>query len=185
MGAKSLAFAPTIYFISMVLHFFYCLSYFYLTLSSIYILLILPIMYFTTTSILLLLSILSASTSAQGLTQNQTCANACTAAQACDHQCAPGTSYNVEANTNDYVDCLCQTGCLCNAEICLQCCDAAGVNGADSDSCPFIQLAAGNVLAVCSVVSQPFFAPFVHATSAIPISLFLTCSVGFSVRFGC
>lgn len=117
-------------------------------------------MYFTNTSILLLLlSILSASTSAQGLTQNQTCANACTAAQACDSQCSPGTSYDVDANTNAYVECLCQSGCLCNAEICLQCCDAAGVNGAGPDSCPFIQLAAGNVLAYCSVVSRPFSLP--------------------------
>ena len=117
-------------------------------------------MHFTNTSILLLLlSILSASTSAQGLTQNQTCANACTAAQACDHQCVPGTSYNAEADTNVYVECLCQSGCLCNAEICLQCCDAAGVNGAGPDSCPFIQLAAGNVLDYCSVVSRPFFLP--------------------------
>lgn len=109
-------------------------------------------MHFTDTSILLLLlSILSASTSAQGLTQNQTCANACTAAQACDHQCVPGTSYNADADTIAYEECLCQSGCLCNAEICLQCCDAAGVNGAGPDSCPYIQLAAGNVLAYCSV----------------------------------
>ncbi len=144
----------------MIIHSFYCLCYFYLTLSSIYIFLILPIMPFTdTTSILLLLFILSASTAGQGLTQNQTCANACTAAQACDHQCVPGTSDNAEADTNAYVDCLCQSGCLCNAEICLQCCEAAGVNGADSDSCPFIQLAAGDVLAYCSVVSRPFFLP--------------------------
>lgn len=116
-------------------------------------------MHFTDTSILFLLSILSASTSAQGLTQNQTCANACTAAQACDHQCVPGTSYDIQADTNAYADCLCQSGCLCNAEICLQCCDAAGVNGAGPDTCGFIQLAAGNVLAYCSVVSRPFFLP--------------------------
>ncbi len=143
-------------------------------------------MHFTNTSILLLLSILSASTSAQGLTQNQTCANACTAAQACDSQCDPGTSYNVDANINAYVECLCQSGCLCNAEICLQCCDAAGVNGAGSDSCPFIQLAAGNVLDYCSVVSRPFFFPsFVPVTMAIPVCLFLTCLIRVSVRFEC
>ena len=114
-------------------------------------------MHFTNTSMLLLLSILSASTAGQGLTQNQTCANACAIAQACDSQCAPGTSYNVDANINIYVECLCQSGCLCNAEICLQCCEAAGVNGADSDSCPYIQLAAGNVLFFCRGVSRPFF----------------------------
>ena len=126
-------------------------------------------MNFTNTSILLLLSILSASTSAQGLTQNQTCANACTAAEACDHQCVPGTSYDIDANTNAWLECLCQSGCLCNAEICLQCCDAAGVDGAGPDSCPYIQLAAGNVLAVCSAVSRPF--PFLPASNNGPIRL--------------
>lgn len=119
-------------------------------------LLILPVMHFTNTSILLLLSILLASASAQGLTQNQTCANACTIAEACDYQCAPGTSYNLDANTYAYVECLCQSGCLCSAEICLQCCDAAGVNGAGPATCPFLQLAAADVLAVCSLVSRPF-----------------------------
>ena len=143
-------------------------------------------MHFTNTSIiLLLLSIRSACTSAQELTQNQTCANACTAAQACDHQCVPGTTYNVDVNTNVYVECLCQSGCLCNAEICLQCCDAAGVDGAGPDSCPFIQLAAGNVLAVCSVVSRPIFPSFVRVTMAIPVCLFPTCLIGVSVRFEC
>ncbi|KAK0507549.1 hypothetical protein JMJ35_010072 [Cladonia borealis] len=107
-------------------------------------------MHFTNTSILLLLSILSASTSAQGLTQNATCANACTAARACDSQCAPGTSYDIDANTDAYVECLCQSGCLCNAEICLQCCDAAGVNGAGPDSCPYLQPPSSNVLYICS-----------------------------------
>ena len=130
-------------------------------LSSSQVLIILPSMHFVIASVLFLSSIFSASTSAQGLTQNQTCANACTAAQACDHQCVPGTTYDVTANTNTYVDCLCQSGCLCNAEICLQCCDAAGVNGAGPDTCPFIQLAAGNVVAYCSVVSRPFFFPSV------------------------
>ena len=111
---------------------------------------------FTRTSMLLVfLATFSAFTSAQGLNQNQTCANACTAAQACDHQCDSGTTYNLDTNYDIYVDCLCQSGCLCNAEICLQCCEAAGDNGADSDSCPFIQLAAGNVLLVCSIVSLP------------------------------
>ena len=122
-------------------------------------------MHFANTSILILLSILSASTSAQGLTQNQTCANACTAAQACDHQCVPGTSYDVDANTHAYDECLCQSGCLCNAEICLQCCDVGGGNGAGPDSCPFIQLAAGNVLDYCGVVSRPFFLPSFLPTS--------------------
>ena len=140
----------------------------------------------TSTPILLLfLSIVSASTPAQGLTQNQTCANACTAAQACDHQCDPGTSYNADADTNVYVECLCQSGCLCNAEICLQCCDAAGVNGAGPESCPFIQLAAGNVLAYCSGVSRPFFLSFVREKMTIPVCLFLTCLIGVSVRFDC
>ena len=98
----------------------------------------------------------SAFTSAQGLNQNQTCANACAAAQACGFQCNPGTTYNPETNTDIWIDCLCQSGCLCNAEICLQCCEAAGDNGADSDSCPIIQLAAGDVLNICSTVSLPF-----------------------------
>ncbi|KAM0794888.1 hypothetical protein BDR22DRAFT_826510 [Usnea florida] len=106
---------------------------------------------FTSTSMLLVFLVaLSTFTSAQRLNQNQTCANACTAAQACDFQCAPGTTYNLDTDTEIYIDCLCQNGCLCNAEICLQCCEAAGVNGADPNSCPFIQLWAGNVLAVCS-----------------------------------
>ena len=112
-------------------------------------------MHFTNTPLSLLLSCIffSASTSAQGLNQNQTCANACTAAQACDHQCEPGTTYDPIVNTNIWADCLCQSGCLCTAEICLQCCEAAGVNGADAESCPFLNLPAANVLDVCTFVS--------------------------------
>lgn len=123
-----------------------------------------PVMHSTLTSILLILpSIFSTSTSAQGLTQNQTCANACTAAQACDHQCAPGTGYDPYANTNIFIACLCQKGCLCNAEICLQCCDAAGGAGNYDPvlglafSCGLAQLGAGNVVDVCSVVSRLIF----------------------------
>ena len=108
-------------------------------------------------SILLVLS--SISTSAQGLTQNQTCANACTAAQACDYQCDPGSGNDPYADTDLYVSCLCQSGCLCNAEICLQCCEAAGNSDPDFQSCPFIQLAAGNVLGYCSIVSMTVFFP--------------------------
>ena len=121
-------------------------------------------MHSTLTSILLILpSIFSTFTSAQGLTQNQTCANACTAAQACDHQCAPGTGPDPYADTNIWIACLCQSGCLCNAEICLQCCDAAGGAGDYSPvlglafSCGLSQLGAGNVVDVCSIVSRPFF----------------------------
>lgn len=114
-----------------------------------------------TFKLFILPSIFSTFTSAQGLTQNQTCANACTAAQACDHQCAPGTGYDAYANTNIYIACLCQSGCLCNAEICLQCCDAAGGAGnynpalGLASSCGLSQLGAENVVDVCSVVSRP------------------------------
>ena len=116
-------------------------------------------MYFSYTfSILLTLpSIYSVSTSAQALTQNQTCANACTAAQACDHQCVPGTGNDPYVNTDIYNSCLCQSGCLCNAEICVQCCEAGGNNDPEFQSCPFIQLAAGDVLAYCSIVSAAIF----------------------------
>ena len=138
----------------MIIHPFSCLCSFYLTLSSNQILLILSVMHSINTSILLFLSILLASTSAQGLTQNQTCANVCTAAEACNVQCAPGTSNDAEADEDAWYDCLCQSGCLCNAEICLQCCDAAAGNGAGSDSCPFITLATTNVLDFCSLVSR-------------------------------
>ena len=114
-------------------------------------------MHFTHPSVLLILPLIfSTYISAQGLNQNQTCANACTAAEACDHQCSPGTGYDPIANTNLYVDCLCQSGCLCTAEICLQCCEAAGNADPDFPSCPFIQLAAGNVLGYCTVVSRQF-----------------------------
>ena len=117
-------------------------------------------MYFTHTfSIFLALSSISISTLAQGLTQNQTCANACTAAQACDHQCEPGSGNDPYADADIYVSCLCQSGCLCNAEICVQCCEAAGNNDPEFQSCPFIQLAAGDVLAYCSLVSMVVF-PF-------------------------
>ena len=114
-------------------------------------------MHFTPSSMLLIFLVtFSAIASAQELNQNQTCANACNAAGACNGQCTPGTTYNPQTNTDIWTDCLCQSGCLCNAEICLQCCEAAGVNGADSDSCPFIQLLAANVLNICSIVSLPF-----------------------------
>ena len=116
------------------------------------------VVYFTHTLRILFIPS-SISTSAQGLTQNQTCAGACTAAQACDHQCVPGSRNDPYANTDIYVSRLSQSGCLCNVEICLQCCEAAGNNDPDFQSCPFIQLAAGSVLAYCSVVSVPIF-PF-------------------------
>ena len=114
-------------------------------------------MHFTTTSIFLFFFVtFSAFTSAQELNQNQTCANACTVANSCDLQCTTGTTYYSETDTDIYVDCLCQSGCLCNAEICLQCCEAAGDTGAELELCPSILYAAGNVLEVCSIVSLPF-----------------------------
>ena len=72
--------------------------------------------------ILLLLSflILPSSVPAQATTQQQVCTNACAAANACDTQCNPG------AGADTYAACLCQGGCLCNAEICLQCCQDVG-----------------------------------------------------------
>ena len=115
------------------------------------------IMHFISTSMLLIFLVtFSAFTSAQVLNQNQTCSNACTAAGACNGQCTLGTTYNPQTNTDIWTDCLCQSGCLCNAEICLQCCEAAGVSGADSDSFPFNQLFAAKVLDICSIVSLPF-----------------------------
>ena len=114
-------------------------------------------MHFTLTStFLIFLVTFSTFTSAQGLNQYQTCANACTVAQACDLQCTPGTTYNPETDTDIYVDCLCQSGCLCNAEICLQCCEAAVDNGANATFCNLLQLTAGDTLEICSVVSLPF-----------------------------
>ena len=114
-------------------------------------------MHSTHTFLLLILPfIFSASTLAQGLTQNQTCANACTAAQACDSQCEPGTGNDPYANTDIWIACLCQNGCLCNAEICLQCCEASGNNDPGFPSCQLADLAAANVVEVCSVVSRSF-----------------------------
>ena len=114
-------------------------------------------MHFTHTSMLLyFLVTFSAFTSTQGLNQYQTCANACTAAQACGHQCipsTPSTTYNAET-----IDCLCQSGCLCNAEICYQCCEITFGNGTDEGSCPFLLDTAGtvSVLSICGDVSLPF-----------------------------
>lgn len=115
-------------------------------------------MHFTHTSMLLYFLVTSSAfTSTQGLNQYQTCANACTTAQACDHQCIPSTlntTYDVET-----IDCVCQSGCLCNAEICFQCCEVTSGNGNDAGTCPFLELdidGALGVLAVCGDVSLPF-----------------------------
>ena len=106
---------------------------------------------FTRASMLFIFLVaLSTFTSAQRLNQNQTCASACTAAEACYLQCIPGTTSTPDADPEIYVDCVCQSGCLCNAEICLQCCEAA-----DNPICPFNQLPAENVLEFCSTVSLP------------------------------
>ena len=95
--------------------------------------------------------IFSISVAAQGTTQQQSCANACAAAYACDSQCDPG------ADVDTYEACLCQGGCLCNAEICLQCCEAVDNNTTVLASCNArYQIAAGNVISFCGIVCLLF-----------------------------
>ena len=123
--------------------------------------LIISVMYFTYLNFLLILlpSIYSATTWAERLTQNQTCANACTAAEACDHQCVPGAVNDLIAANDSlaaidtYTSCLCQSGCLCNAVICLQCCEVAGNNDFELQSCDLTMPPASDVLTFCSTVS--------------------------------
>lgn len=103
--------------------------------------------------LLILPPFFSAFISAQGLTQNQICTNACTAAQACSSQCAPGTGHDPFTNNDIHITCLCQTGCLCNAEICLQCCEA-GDSDPLASTCRLTSLNAGDVIGQCSGVSQ-------------------------------
>lgn len=123
-------------------------------------------MHSTLTSMLLILpSFFSAFISAQGLTQNQICTNACTAAQACSSQCAPGTGRDPFTNNDIYITCICQTGCLCNAEICLQCCDA-GDSDPLTSTCKLTALTAGDVIGQCSGVSQRLFIFRVSDTSS-------------------
>ena len=114
-------------------------------------------MHFTYTPLSLVFSCISfsASISAQGQNQDQTCDNACTVAQACNDQCVPAILNSVEA-AKLYIDCLCQSGCLCNAEICLQCCDATSDNAFNVASCGSLNFNATNVLDTCGIVSRPF-----------------------------
>ena len=99
------------------------------------------------------------STTAQATTQQQICTNACAAAKACDSQCNPGTGADA------YETCLCQGGCLCNAEICLQCCKVTGNNLAVLPSCNTAnQIAAGDVISFCGIV-RPLFCFFACAVS--------------------
>lgn len=88
--------------------------------------------------------------SAQAATQQQICSNACAAASACRSQCSDGAGIDL------YEACLCQGGCLCNAEICLQCCAVADNNVNVLANCATTyQLAAGNVISFCGIVRRP------------------------------
>ena len=100
----------------------------------------------------------SSSISSQATSQQQICTNACAAASACYNQCTPATTgSDPYAGTDAHVNCECQGGCLCNAEICLGCCEAAGNNA------PFCgtlgQVAAGNVISYCAIVSRSLSFP--------------------------
>ncbi len=99
------------------------------------------------------------STAAQAATQQQICANACAVTDACKSQCSPSAGGDVDAKYEAFITCECQSGCLCNAEICSQCCEAAasaalGVTG--PASCEgLVQLNALDVLSDCALVSWP------------------------------
>ena len=116
---------------------------------------------------LLSLLLFSNSISSQTTSQQQICSNACAIAGACYNQCtslSSGYSLNNYAGANAQLACESQGGCLCNAEICLSCCEAAGNNA------PFCstlnQAAAGDVISYVGIVSRllSFFPAYDSAT---------------------